>query len=50
MVNELSILAEEMVKTIEIEDMFYELKQQGCFVKMKAKDVRDGLNENWDYV
>lgn len=45
---DVSILARDIVKTIEREDVFFEMKKTGCFRKIKAKDVRSFFNEDWD--
>lgn len=48
MVDELEILALDIIETIEREDRFDYIKQHGGFVKVaKAKEV---LDENWNYV
>ena len=43
MVDELSMMAAEIIKTIEKEDAFYEAKKQGGFYKTcKAKNIKEG--------
>ena len=47
--NELSSLADDIVKTIERENAFSEAKKQGGFIKsFKAKNVRKFFNEAWN--
>ncbi len=43
MVDDLSLMAKEIVKTIEKEDAFYEAKKQGGFYKTcKARNIKEG--------
>ena len=48
MVNELGILARDIIRVIEREDAFYNAKQKGGFKKVvKAKTVQECSSENW---
>ena len=44
---DVSILAADIIKTIEKEDAFFKMKKTGEFQKIKAKDVRGFFNESW---
>lgn len=49
MVDEISVLAQDIIKTIEKEDAFIEAKEQGGFLKkFKAKNVMEFLDETWN--
>lgn len=49
MVDEISVLAQDIIKTIEKEDAFIEAKKQGGFLKkFKAKNVMEFLDETWN--
>ena len=42
--RELSILANDILRTIEREDSFDDIKKKGSFVKiLKAKDTKKGI-------
>lgn len=49
MVDEISVLAQDIIKTIEKEDAFTEAKEQGGFLKnFKAKNIMEFLDETWN--
>lgn len=49
MVDDISVLAQDIVKTIEKEDAFIKAKEKGGFFKIfKAKNVMEFLDETWN--
>lgn len=51
MINDISILAEDFLKTMEKDEAFFEAKKQGGFVKsFKAENVMEFLDEAWDII
>lgn len=46
--EQISVLARDIVETIEREDAFEEMKKHGGFKKyFKVKNIKEALYENW---